>query len=414
MKALNPVHRFTLTVMLSMLALVGTVMSPYAATAATYYVAKTGNDSNPGTQAQPLQTINRGIGTLKAGDTLYIRGGNYAEDISSAAQTIPAGTSWTNPITIAAYLGESVTIRSISLMQSSIKYLVFDGLIIDRQYTVGQNAVYFTGGANHIRLKNCEITHGGDSGVLMPYSGGSNYNEFINCNIHDNGILPYTPPQAAYGFYMATDHNLIDGCLIHDNGGYGIHAYSGVDGTVHDNVFRNNKIYNNGLQTPHGTAGIILSSGNNNLAYNNLIYNNNTGVQIAYTNPTNIKVYNNTIYGNSGIGIYIIDGQNAEIKNNIVYQNASGNISDVDGATGTVLSNNLTTDPKFVNPSTFNFSLQAGSSAMDNGVTISIVTSDFAGVSRPQGANSDIGAYEFVQQNPVLLSSPKNFRIVSK
>ena len=43
--------------------------------AAEYYVSKSGSDSNPGTEAQPWETIQKAAKTLLAGDTVYIKTG---------------------------------------------------------------------------------------------------------------------------------------------------------------------------------------------------------------------------------------------------------------------------------------------------------------------------------------------------
>ena len=64
----------------------GITVSPLAAPV-TYYVSPTGSDSNPGILSQPFATINHGVKVLKPGDTLYIRGGTYAETLND---TIPA------------------------------------------------------------------------------------------------------------------------------------------------------------------------------------------------------------------------------------------------------------------------------------------------------------------------------------
>src|SRR5678815_4439120 len=48
------------------------------AQAATYYVATTGNNSNPGTQAQPFQTIQKGIDAAANGDTVLVGDGWWA------------------------------------------------------------------------------------------------------------------------------------------------------------------------------------------------------------------------------------------------------------------------------------------------------------------------------------------------
>jgi len=107
--------------------LTGALWSPRAATAATYYVATTGNDANPGTQAQPFRTIRKGLTVLRAGDTLYLRGGTYNEGINAQNQTIASGTSWENPVTIAGYPGEGATLRDgIDLYVPTSSLTIFD------------------------------------------------------------------------------------------------------------------------------------------------------------------------------------------------------------------------------------------------------------------------------------------------
>src|SRR5712691_4046826 len=82
---------------------------------ATYYVAKTGSDSNSCANAQsqstPKLTINAGAGCLSAGDTLIVKTGTYDEVLN---RVIPSG----NP-------GAPTTLRSevqygASLQPSSI------------------------------------------------------------------------------------------------------------------------------------------------------------------------------------------------------------------------------------------------------------------------------------------------------
>src|SRR5688572_25242822 len=64
--------------------------------AATFYVATTGSDSNPGTESQPFRTIKKGVSVLSAGSTLYIKSGTYPESILSWEIPAIAGTSWSN------------------------------------------------------------------------------------------------------------------------------------------------------------------------------------------------------------------------------------------------------------------------------------------------------------------------------
>src|SRR5262245_60270523 len=48
-----------------------------ASFANVWYVAPGGNDTNPGTIAQPFQTIQKAQTVVSPGDTFYIRGGTY-------------------------------------------------------------------------------------------------------------------------------------------------------------------------------------------------------------------------------------------------------------------------------------------------------------------------------------------------
>lgn len=65
------------------------------AQAATYYVATNGLDTNPGTQGQPFLTVQKGVDTAQAGDTVLVAAGTYAENVT-AARSGSAGS----PITI--------------------------------------------------------------------------------------------------------------------------------------------------------------------------------------------------------------------------------------------------------------------------------------------------------------------------
>ena len=70
-------------------------------------------------------------------------------------------------------------------------------------------------------------------------------------------------------------------------------------------------------------------------------------------------------------------------------------------------SNNLFgVDPLFVNRSANDLKLQAASPAVNAGTVVSTVTTDFAGLARPQGPMPDIGAYEFSYGSAVPDAGP--------
>ena len=49
----------------------------------SYYVSPTGNDSNPGTEAQPFRTIGKAATVVQPGSTVYIKAGTYREQVAA-------------------------------------------------------------------------------------------------------------------------------------------------------------------------------------------------------------------------------------------------------------------------------------------------------------------------------------------
>ena len=323
--------------------------SPGGTLPSTVYVATTGNDRNDGTIAAPWQTLRHAVAQLHAGDTLYVRGGTYtgsANTIDSELGTVRGGTSWSNAITIAGYRSESVTIRppqsyaGIGLTTSTAQYLIFQDLIIDMAEQGdpenAPNGVYLSGGANHNRFLRLEIKNNIDFGLVFSRSNGNSpFNEVLECRIHDNGLVG-GPNYNGHGLYISTSDNLIEGNEVFDNQGYGLHLYDNAGPlNVARNVVRNNTFHNNGR---HGGAyGIVVAWGDGNLVHDNRIYDNPGGL-LVYTNSSNTRVYNNTIYNNRPLaGIRIEYATGARVSDNNVYGNG---IDIEDLGTATTLSNN--------------------------------------------------------------------------
>jgi parallel beta-helix repeat protein len=300
------------------LVLFGSLIHAQRSEANTYYVATNGNDSNPGTENRPFRTIGRGAWALMPGDTLYVKDGTYTGSLAFFG--IPSGTSWNNPVTIAAYPGHSPIIKANSgnhaLYISYTSYMVIDGLFIDG--TDGDEGIKITDGSSYIRVQNSEIAYA-FNGIRV--NDGAEGNELINLRVHDNRF---------YGFYIgASNNNVVEGCSIHNNGGYGIHAYDGSGG-VNNNIIRNNEIYNN------GDNGILLTHGDGNQAYDNIIWGNLGGIRLDY-GVSNTYIRGNTIYRNTWVGIYIGAGSsNTFIGFNNIYDNYGPSIAD-DGVSTQIL-----------------------------------------------------------------------------
>jgi parallel beta-helix repeat protein len=379
-----------------------------AATAATYYVATNGNDSRSCDTAQtigtPKQSIGSGIRCLSAGDTLYIRGGTYNEVVDdNNIKPFPQGSSWNNAVTIAGYPNEIAILHgsgdhTLGLGQQTW-YVIFDNIVIDGSGSTFGVSFF---GSTFVRFQNSEVKNAQASGILSNLAV-PNFNEYLHLKLHHNGSSRFD-----HGIYLEGQNNLIDGCEMYNNIGYGIHIYNGGGGTG-SNTIRNNSVHNN-----LGDGGVTLSSGNNHLFYNNIVYNNNGyGITIGFGGADNTQIYNNTIYGNSYYAINLRGGvSNTKIRNNIFFSNNSDSIDDF-GSSGTVLSNNLTSNPLFVDATNADFHLQVSSTAINAGMALSEVSTDLSGRTRPQGAGYDIGAYEYYEYSVSQLPTPKNLKLMS-
>ena len=131
--------------------------------ATTFYVATNGNDSNSGTSTSaPFATPQKAVtlSALAAGDTIYVRGGNYA----FSTQVKPSRTGAAgNPIKLWAYPGEFPVWDFATMPAGSTKAL-------DTR-------------KDYWHIKGIEVKNGPDSGILIAGSGTI----IEGCVVHDCG-----------------------------------------------------------------------------------------------------------------------------------------------------------------------------------------------------------------------------------
>ncbi|MBI3951336.1 MAG: right-handed parallel beta-helix repeat-containing protein [Acidobacteria bacterium] len=309
----------------------------------TYYVATNGRDRYRGTENRPFRTIARGASVLMPGDTLIVKGGTYTEELF---RKVPSGTSWTTPVTIKANPGETVIIRPPAganrvfhfedyVRDVPDKYIMIEGLILDG-INIRYDCIKITGGANHIRIKDCEIMNAPGNGVIIS-GAGCDDNEIIGCKIHDNGRSTRD-----HGIYVKTENNLIEGCEIHHNSGYGVHVYNETSRQANCNTIKNCRVYNQASE-----AGILLASGEANAAQNNLVWSNHTnGIKVNY-GATNSLISDNTIYDHRSYGVYVVSNTctGTLVRKNFVANSGWGSGTGVDisnQGTETVIEDNVT------------------------------------------------------------------------
>ncbi|MCP4217192.1 MAG: hypothetical protein GY765_21285 [bacterium] len=439
----------------------------FSLSGADYYVAKTGNDSNGGSEGSPWLSIQKAANTLSGGDTVYIKTGTYTEQIKPQN----SGSSG-NYITYTAYSTDTVTLDGTGLPLTNYEglfhiedknYIKVIGLRITNVGPNDNNYGINVDGSNYITVENC-YTYNTKASGISAWSGSNitiNNNEVeLACNDGEQECITLDGVDT---FEISNNH-------IHDSGpgtigGEGIDVKNGShDGSIHDNSVHdlnrlgiyvdawtshtyNIDIYNNIVYNINlGNDGFTLASEGGGLLQNVNIYNNiafncsGSGVSLSLnasissaTRPfQDITITNNTFYNNGstwGGGIFSEnpDATGVVIRNNICSQNVSFQIADegglsaanfvveynlIDGYQGytgeTYGTNYQTGSPTFVSTVTPDFHLQVGSPAIDNGTATGVPATDYEGNSRPQGSGYDIGAYEYTSNTDTVTVTAPN------
>ena len=415
----------------------------------TYFVDNNlGSDSNPGTQARPLYTIQMAANMTHAGDTVIVLAGTYNERVYIAK----SGAS-----------GASITYQA-------------QGQVVMQGFTIK---------ANYIGIKGFEITNTPDDdqeGFGVFVQGG-------DCDIEDNYV--YFATRGGIQLNAASDHCTVRNNRLYRDSQFGI-GVAGLDHLIEGNeiwdsiqyhpkwlnppgwvdadgirffgsghILRGNYIHDISYKDPlninphidcfqtfsdanhkaasnvtieqnrcdndelaksigQGGTGFTMEGASKIMIRNNVI---NAFVDVFLQNCDGVSILNNTLIGNTmqdpayyPVGISLNQTSGVVIQNNILYDQPDNVIyvkgnQPISGKNmvfrddGRPVSTTDTynpvndlwgIDPMFVAPATNDYHLQSGSPAIDAGLNLgSLVPDDFDGVSRPQTAGYDIGAYEY-------------------
>lgn len=408
------------------LALFSLLLVATQARGAEYFVSNSGVDTgrscatatNPAT---PLLTIAAGIACLSAGDTLLIRGGTYRQSIVSG--TIPGGTSWTNPVTIKGYPGETVlwgaTVGchtpasqdcrfALWVRSPNERYISFEDFTVDGDSETYHGIIVDSGTttvanqAHHIRFKNINVQNVQSNFFNVFHTHDI---EILGGYHHNNCCVFFNPgPLTPVGYYINSTNGLvIDGVEIADVNGYAIQVYGANEaGKESSNItIQNSRITRSGDINGENAGILIWSDASSVNIVNNIIYKNgfaadNKGLGIR-SHGSNVLIANNTITGNysgaaNGVGAIYIGSGSATVRNNILWDNHGTEL--VHGGGSITESNNLiNTNPLFLNASGDDYHLTSGSPAINHGTDVG-VTTDLDGNARV--GLPDAGAYEFV------------------
>lgn len=283
----------------------------------TYYISPTGNDSNNGTSlTTPFKTFAKALPMLKPGDLLFMREGDYNENVKSV-KTNPGTAS--AKITVKNYGSERPVVHGLFWM-SGASYWVFDGINITwgSGLTSGDHMVKFTGNSEGWELKNCEIW-GAHSYAGISITGFTNHWNINHCYIHDTyksndanqDHLIYAN-DASYG---VIEHNVF---MNSENGrGVKLGPPSGGGAGPNNIIIRYNTFYNN-----TGPANIQVSGGtSNNTFEKNILVKPASGQK-------NITV-NNGYFGTNSVAKNNIGAQSSGVFESGI-EDGGGNVTNID------------------------------------------------------------------------------------
>jgi hypothetical protein len=160
------------------------------------------------------------------------------------------------------------------------------------------------------------------------------------------------------------------------------------DGATRNLVITGNVVWcHDYCNAGNDAPGIAFDGDNGNGGIANARIEGNTFYRVGHRIggvTSGIVIRGNIFHGAGSEGVSFPGG--ATTSHNLYYQ-----VLDNRSGESNVLWN---VNPQFVNPSAFNFRLQAGSPAVNTGVSVSGLSTDPDGVARPVGGAWDRGAYE--------------------
>lgn len=351
-----------------------------------FYVSTEGNDNNPGTLTQPLRTILKATNYLKSGDRVIVLAGTYNEEVNITTSGIVLQAQG-KVITKGVYIsGNSNTFRGFTITDPTSDWGIR------------------TSGNNNL-IEGNEIYHTRQDGIWFFGSYNTFRGNYIHDILADGASQTHVDCFQTWGWNWDTTHVLIENntCInnemLNTNNEYGIIS-RGTSVQVKDITFRNNVFV---IYRPIYAAFGVGARGETGISninfYNNTFVNMSEGgkdIGIGFTNIIGGSVINNLIV-NFGSEIkyqpYVMINQSTgiNVNNNAVYT-TNGIPPYGKPYPGDVWMK----DPRVINFNGLDFHLQSNSPLINTGYNLgALVTDDFNGVTRPQGAGYDIGAYEF-------------------
>jgi hypothetical protein len=408
------------------------------ASATNFYIDNNATGNNSGSSWsnawEGFEDINWKI--IGPGDIIYISGGI---DSTIYYETLTTGKSGTSERRILITKGTDsghngkVVIDGGGARRHGIKiglndYITVKGITLRNSI----HGLIKVSRSNYIIIENCEMLVYGRAGIFIQYSTGS---ELKGCTIK-TGSYVNRQTDGIYSQHNVNnvyDHNHI---VINNSEPSGhddcIQSHQDSNLTIHSNYCEQNnnktsnalgifaekpiggvfRFYNNIVNMGNAKNAAMLFIGKLKgtgtiVMIGNILYGK-TSYSLIRVTETNDPVIKNNIIFSEGTAFAVKledwDGNANNIDNNLVYAPNAANVWYINGSSKNwsqwrVLgfdAHGKNADPMFKNISKRDFSLQAGSPAINSGANLGCPYNvDIIGVKRPFGDAYDIGCYEW-------------------
>ncbi|CEL60903.1 hypothetical protein RSOLAG1IB_04142 [Rhizoctonia solani AG-1 IB] len=319
--------------------------APVEKRATAIYVSPSGNDSNAGTLAAPLKSIQTAINKAVAGDTIYLRGGTYS--LTTNIQVTKSGTS-SAPYTITNYqsekviidgeglpytpaeLGGSIPNKDRGILHIEGSYWRFIGLeLINGPYGV------FSRDASNNYYERLSTHDNYETGFQI--QGAASNNVVVNLDSYNNRD-PRKNGESADGIGVKEGSgtgNVIRGSRFWNNVDDGLDFWEFLSPVTIENCYSWGNGFNRwGFSPFEGDGnGFKLGGGAKDTAVahvvkNSIAWNNAAGGFVDNTQPGKMQVSRNTAWNNiAGSGFDFADSSAIGLYNKANYLAGSGSAS---------------------------------------------------------------------------------------
>ncbi|MBI4178906.1 right-handed parallel beta-helix repeat-containing protein [bacterium] len=297
-----------------------------AHTGSIWYVnASTGHDTlGNGTSSSPFKTIQRGVNSAAAGETVQIAAGTYTETTILITTSNIALVGADSRTTIIDPPGANTVTNLYGILAQNVTGLVLKNLGVTGAYT-------------GVRFDNVDFStvtgdsFGSNSRHGIELVNGSDTNTITQCDLSHNVV------GSGFGIEInGSAFNTLSNSILNANGQYGVYTSSGNDNTVSGNTVNSNSSYGmfllnsarlivkNNTVTGGASQGIRLNNGSNCVFTGNTVNSNQYGIVIA---GPSARVTNNVMSQNSIYGLWVINGSNLYAAQNTITDNTQYQIS---------------------------------------------------------------------------------------